>query len=429
MEKYFNFTVAIIVIGNLLDCIILANMMNAFLGKRKLHQSVIRIAYGLFYALSTASVFCSFITWQYCAFYLFLLFLLTFFYEEAWEKRIWVVLTLGSIRLSCLLLVFLAEGRVFYAPEICMSASLFLLCFVIMKRIPFEQNDEDIGETSRLWRVLLLLVSAASTAALFGLLHETKVSALFAVICCICFLIIDLSTFLLYHAVRQNAAYVKQRDSYRQLLHYYKNQIEVIVESQNNIRALRHDMKNHLLHLRIQLENKKYEDALCYLNTMTENMKGNMEYVSTGNTEADCLLNYKIRIAKKVLKKVEYQIQIPVDCEWKSFDFNIVMGNLLDNALEAAQDSEEKFLKIVIHVNKGILLIHVANSYKNIPNRQGKQFLSTKQESDTNCMKEACHGIGLQNVKRIVEKQNGDMELHYGNGLFEADVMLYLNQL
>lgn len=429
MEKYFNFRVAIIAIGNLLDGIILVNMLNTFLRKRKLHQSVIRIAYGLFYFLSTASVLYSFITWQYCAFYLFLLFLLTFFYEESWEKRIWVVLTLGSIRLSCLLLVFLAEGRVFYAPEICMAASLLLLCFVIMKRIPFEQNDEDIGETGRLWLVLLLLVSAASTAALFGLLHETKVSALFAAICCICFLIVDLSTFLLYHAVCQNAAHIKQRDSYRQLLYYYKNQIAVIVESQNSIRALRHDMKNHFLHLRIQLENKKYEDALCYLDAMMENLKGNMEYVSTGNTEADCLLNYKIRIAKKVLKKVEYQIQIPVDCEWKSFDFNIVMGNLLDNALEAAQDSEEKFLKIVIYVNKGILLIHVANSYKNIPSRKGRQFLSTKQKSDINGMKEACHGIGLQNVKRIVEKQNGDMELHYENGLFEADVMLYLNQL
>jgi len=94
----------------------------------------------------------------------------------------------------------------------------------------------------------------------------------------------------------------------------------------------------------------------------------------------------------------------------------------LDNALEAAQDSEEKFLKIDIHMNKGILLIHIANSYKNIPDRQGRQFLSTKQKS-------GIHGIGLQNVKRIVEKQNGDMELRYTEGLFEADVMLYLDQL
>jgi len=429
MEKYFNFTVAIIAIGNLLDCIILANMMNAFLRKGKLHQSVIRIAYGLFYLLSTTAVFYSFMTWQYCAFYLFLLFLLTFFYEESWEKRIWVVLTLGSIRLSCLLLVFLAEGRVFYAPEICMATSLFLLCFVIIKRIPFTRNDEEKGETGRLWPILLLVVSAAGTTVLFGLLHETKVSALFAVICCICLLIIDLSTFFLYHAVCQNDAHVKQRDSYRQLLYYYKNQIEVIAESQNNIKALRHDMKNHLLHLSIQLENKKYEDALCYLNVMMENMKGDMEYVSTGNTEVDCLLNYKIQIAQKVLKKVEYQIQIPADCEWKSFDFNIVMGNLLDNALEAAADSEEKLLKIDIHMDKGILLIHIVNSYRNTPNRQGRQFLSTKQKPDIHDISLPYHGIGLQNVKRIVEKQNGDMELHYENGLFEADVMLYLNQL
>jgi len=429
MEKYFNFTIAIIVIANLLDCIILANMMNAFLRKRKLHQSVIRIAYGLFYLLSTAAVFYSFMTWQYCAFYLLLLFLPAFFYEESWEKRIWVILTLGSIRLSCLLLVFWAEGRVFYAPEVCMATSLFLLCFVIIKRIPFTRNEEEKGETGRLWPLLLLVVSAAGTTVLFGLLHETKVSVLFAVICCICLLIIDLSTFFLYHAVCQNDAHVKQRDSYRQQLYYYKNQIEVIAESQNSIRALRHDMRNHLLHLRIQLENKKYEDALSYLDAMTENMKGSMEYVSTGNTGADCLLNYKIRIAEKVLKKVEYQIQIPADCEWKSFDFNIVMGNLLDNALEAAQDSEEKFLKIAIHVDKGILLIHVANSYKNMPDRRGRQFLSTKQTSDIDGMEEACHGIGLQNVKRIVEKQNGDMQLHYENGLFEADVMLYLNQL
>lgn len=422
MENYFNFSIAIIAIGNLLDCIILANMMRVFLKKRKLHHSVIGTAYGLFYVLSAAAVFYSFITWQYCAFYLFLLFLLTFFYEGSWEKRIWAVLTLGSIRLSCLLMVFLAEGRVFYAPEICMAAFLFLVCFVIMRRLPVAQNDEDKGEADRPRLILLLLVSAASATALFGLLYETEVSTMFAIICCVCVLIIDLSAFFLYHAVCQNDIHVKQRDSYRHSLYYYKNQMKVIIESQSNIRALRHDMKNHLLHLSIQLENKKYEDALCYLNAMMENMKSDMEYVSTGNTEADCLLNYKIQVAEKVLKRVEYRIQIPADCEWKSFDFNIVMGNLLDNALEAAQDSEEKFLKIDIHMNKGILLIHIANSYKNIPDRQGRQFLSTKQKS-------GIHGIGLQNVKRIVEKQNGDMELRYTEGLFEADVMLYLDQL
>lgn len=422
MRQYLDYRAFIIAAGSLLDCVTAANTMSAILGKRKLHPNLTRAVFCLFWFFSTLAVCYLQISWRYYMFYLFLLLLFSFLYEASPLKRMWAAFTLGSTRLSCLSLAFLAQDRVFYAPEVCIAALVFFLCFAAMKRLLFTQAAEAEGEINRSWLSLLLLVSGAGMTALFGVLLETEVSKSFAVICCVCILIIDLSTFFLYHALHQNDMHIKQRDSYKQLLYYYKNQMDVIAESQSSIRALRHDMKNHVLHIRAQLQNEKYEDALHYLDELTENMQSNTEYVSTGNKEVDCLLNYKIRIAKKILNRVEYRIRIPSDYEWKSFDFNIVAGNLLDNATEAAGESREKFLEIDIRADKGILLFHIANSYENTPKRQGKKFLSAKKQAGE-------HGVGLQNVKRIVEKQNGDMQLRYADGVFEADVMLYMSQL
>ena len=114
---------------------------------------------------------------------------------------------------------------------------------------------------------------------------------------------------------------------------------------------------------------------------------------------------------------VETKISIPEQLRLRSFDLNVLLGNLLDNAIDASVQTEDKKLKITIKLDKGILFLNICNSCQRIADGR-RDFLETTKEDKGN------HGIGLKNVRRIVKKYHGDLAFLYENGSMETDVMI-----
>lgn len=336
------------------------------------------------------------------------------------RKRIWLITALISVEGACYLIPYFAAGRVFYMQETAAGVLLFLFCSALIGRAEIS-DDEFEGPDGR--RTLLLtVVPAAGIVALVCLFAGDLKPYYLSALCCGCVLAGDLSVFYLYHVLVQNFTHLRQRDIYRQQTDHYRNQLEVITESQGRMRALRHDMRNHILHLRAELQRGDHEAALLYLEKMEEELQNPKEHAKTGNREIDSLLNYKLERARQVLNKVECSVNVPAELMAKSFDINVILGNLLDNAVEAAQDSERRWLRFVMRADRGVLLIHAANSFGRAPVKRGDRFLTTKDDSGQ-------HGIGLRNVERMVERQNGEIEFRCEEQVFSVDVMLYMNEV
>ena len=105
--------------------------------------------------------------------------------------------------------------------------------------------------------------------------------------------------------------------------------------------------------------------------------------------------------------------------ESAAFDLNVVIGNLLDNAILAASQTQEKWLSVVLNYEKGILFIQVQNSYQTVKKDMDGNYLTTKQETQN-------HGIGLKNVRRIVNQNHGTMQITDSDHIFDVKVMLYV---
>ena len=119
---------------------------------------------------------------------------------------------------------------------------------------------------------------------------------------------------------------------------------------------------------------------------------------------------------------VETKISIPEKLNLHSFDLNVVLGNLLDNAIDASVQTKEKELKIMMKLDKGVLFLNICNSCRGIA--EGKRSILETTKSD-----KMNHGIGLKNVRRIVEKYHGDMEFLCENGSMKADIMIYVKDM
>lgn len=409
------------VISNVLNVALIKKLLDGFLQSRDGRKWATAVGYTLFY-LATSILACLPAFWsKYGALRFLPVFLLSFLYQDPWDKRLWISAAIGSVEYSCCMIgYFLCAGNP-YIQTFSIGSLLFLLCYAVIQRTAgsFAEETDALGGKQTL---LLLLIPMASFAATLCVLYGNMSPPLASAACCLCILAVNLSVFYLYGMLLENHAHERQRDVYRQQTQIYRNQLELIGESQGRMRSLRHDMKNHILHLQAELQQGRSEEALAYLEKMSAYMLSPSEYVSSGNAEIDSLLNYKIHKAKQVLDKVEVEIKIPSHLALTSFDVNVILGNLLDNAIQAAVGSGKKWLELFIRADRGILLIRVANSYSGPIKKTGRKFDTTRQEGEK-------HGLGLDNVRRMVEELNGDIEIEYSEDAFRVEVMLYINRL
>ena len=290
---------------------------------------------------------------------------LTFFYRGAWKKRAWISLVIFSIDMACSLTVYFAFAQIVKMNQQAIHTLLLLICVAIISHMAYPADSREIAFDKRQTRILIV-IPAISVFILCILLYG-KSEGIASPLICVSILMINLSVFYLYHMMAESYKNVRENDIYRQQTYAYKNQLDVIMESQSRIRALKHDMKNHMLALQMLMRKKDWEEADRYLSSMQDFMANPAEYITTGNDAMDSLLNYKLQRANEILNTVEAKVNIPEKLVLHSFDLNVVLGNLLDNAIEAAGQTEEKELKIAMKLDKGILFINVRNSCRGLP--------------------------------------------------------------
>lgn len=213
-----------------------------------------------------------------------------------------------------------------------------------------------------------------------------------------------------------------EREMLEQEIRIYENQFDVIRNSQKNIRSLRHDLRHHIKMLTDMIENNEKEAALKYLSSMGVFMENTEEYVSSGNERIDSILNYMISRARAEEIKVEWKVQIPEHLEISTFDINVILSNLFDNAFNALKAVETPWLNILIKYDRGILCITMQNNGA-AEAKKSIEYKSLLEEISEE------HGYGLKNVSRISEKYHGNLSLSCEQGVFHVCVLLFLSDV
>lgn len=194
---------------------------------------------------------------------------------------------------------------------------------------------------------------------------------------------------------------------------FYQNQLDIVRDSAERMDMLRHDLKNHLLALNVLIKNGAQQNAIEYIEKMTGQQEETGLFENTGNLVIDSILNYKKGIALRKGISFETQIEIPDHFGFADFDMAILLGNLLDNALTAAEGTEPAYLSIFMKYSKSRLLIFIRNS---VCDKQGKDGI----------LEEKQYGVGLQSVKQTVLRYHGSLEVGYVGGEFYGKLLLFL---
>ena len=232
-------------------------------------------------------------------------------------------------------------------------------------------------------------------------------------------LCINIAVSLLYYSISKSIIAINERDIMNQQNQSYINQMNIINQSIENSLILKHDIKNQLFMIKaLSLENKNSE-INEYINNIVP-MFDNNGLAHSNNFVIDSIINFKLYNLKSVNVEIVVEINVPKQLNISGYDITVILGNLLDNTIEALMfDHENKSLKIIIKYSKENLLIYIENSFNGIIIKKQSKYVTIKANNKQ-------HGIGLNSIEKTLSKYGGHLQINSDNNLFCVDVLIPL---
>ena len=180
-----------------------------------------------------------------------------------------------------------------------------------------------------------------------------------------------------------------------------------------------HDLHNHIELLHRHLTHGNVNEAVEYL----EDLRGPVREITnsgwTGDEAVDYLIGNKTAAAQEQQIAAEVNMEFPRHTNIRSADLTAILGNLLDNALEAAKKvrGDQRFIRLTVRRIYNMLVIKVENGCEAPPVAKQGELITSKTEG-------GLHGWGLKSVRAAAEKYDGIVETMYEDHVFRAVVTL-----
>lgn len=185
------------------------------------------------------------------------------------------------------------------------------------------------------------------------------------------------------------------------------------------MRLWRHNYHNHIQAMLALIDQP--EELRAYLWMLNDDLTTVDTVLKTGNVMVDAILNSKLSLIRSRNITVHAKATVPAELNIQETDLCVIIGNLLDNAMEAClrqPDGEQRFIRVYIGILKRQLYICVTNSAGGQVKKAGNAYLSTKDADG--------HGFGLTAIDRMAEKHGGYVNRQSEPGAFATEVMLPL---
>lgn len=419
------FDIIVCALTNLFRMYLINRFIVVFLGK--LEKGRIRefLVYTCFYLVNTA-LFLQFHTaWINVLCNLVGIGIIVWLHTKSAKTIIFVTCSIYLIHAGCdvigtQMFIKYKDGEVHSQVYAAVAVFLIFVCELITEKIITNRRRPEEAQNFPLIFVPLCSIAVICFLTCFNACSNTGMA-----IVSIGLLIVNFFMLYLYNILLYSISQKYETEMLKTQVQVYANQLEVILQGEERIKALRHDMKHHLNELMLLANKHDVPEIQGYIDQMGEAIQNPSEMIASGNMEIDSVLNYMLQRAREVLETVIVKVMLPEEVK-HSFDINVLLGNLLENAIEAAKQTDKKYLNVNITLKKGVMKIKIENSFhvSNIIQKEqqgkGKVFLTTKPFKEQ-------HGIGLKNVEKIVEKYNGTMELLPRDDLFCVNLILYMS--
>ena len=195
-----------------------------------------------------------------------------------------------------------------------------------------------------------------------------------------------------------------------------RKHLEEVRSIYSEMRGYKHDFHHHLQALKGQLEAGETDRAIAYIEQLDQNLQGVDTLLKTGNVTADAILSAKIAPARAAGIAVTVQANLPAALTLSDLELSIVLGNLLEHAIEACKKAAgDRFLRLSLRMKGNMLYFYLLNSAGKKQTKVGSLFKTGKT---------GAHGFGLHRAETIIRQHGGWVKYNSEDGAFTSEFLV-----
>lgn len=196
-----------------------------------------------------------------------------------------------------------------------------------------------------------------------------------------------------------------------EIIQKYYREVENMYEK---MRGWRHDYRHHIQAMKVHAARGEYQEIDRYLDMLDDDLTNVETVVRTGNRMADAIFNSKLSLAAERQIQVKAQARLPVALTVSELDLCILIGNLMDNAMEACMElpAEQRLIRIYMEMKGSYLYLALTNT---AGGGKKNSFATTKGEG---------HGLGISRMDAVVRKYGGYIKRASEEEAFSTEILL-----
>lgn len=232
---------------------------------------------------------------------------------------------------------------------------------------------------------------------------------------------LTMSLIVIYFFTEICASFQSQKRLYLLESNYamLKEQLTVQNQTSQKLSKIRHDIKNHLININMLISNGEINNAqqlLKQINEETNNISIELSQ-TTNNSIIDSIVLYKASLCENKNIQFEYSLEPLPNIKINIIDLSSALSNLLDNAIEASNKTNNPFVNLKIFVYKGYLTFVVKNSFSGEISDNNNKLITLKKDFKN-------HGYGTEIINEIAEKYEGKYSWEIHNKIFKSTVIV-----
>lgn len=351
------------------------------------------------------------------------------FYGDFWGKIVFAVIYNAVWMVGELLIgvLFLTVDLSIVKYEILGSILSKILLILLVKLLQCFFRHDSVSILSWKDNALLMALPVGSmflTYHLFMLSYKmgAESDVFVSFLAFLAILIINIVMFAVYIKLSDSLEVKHENSIYQLEINLYNEHIKEKEAAMSEFRKSKHDLKNKLIFLLDLLRDKKYGEMEEYIKDLVDlkSLEG-FTVAHSDNSLIDALVNYKYETAKEHGIRFSVKLDIPVSFSLANSDLCVILGNALDNAIEAniGKDIINPFIDLKMKYIQNNLIIILENSFDgNIKMDEKGKIVTRKQDNEN-------HGIGLTSISKALVKYNGFMDVEINDKKYKLTIIMH----
>ena len=297
----------------------------------------------------------------------------------------------------------ITEYTIYRAISSILIRVFYLIFLLILKNLNFKISN--LKKIHMYEGIIVLLFGLSLSMSIFNLYKNEKVLSDKKTEIAIISIATIIFMLVLIKIINEIVKFSKEEVEWKLKESEYKRQLTYIKSMEDltyNLRSQRHDFNHHIGCIYGLLQTNNISDAKIYTEKLVSAMQEANTIVNIDNAIIASILNFKLAIAKSKSINLEIDVKIPKELSIDSTDISIILGNALDNAIEACEQCKEKNITIKMYIQSDHLIIKICNN-KNI-DLINPSLDTTKTDKEN-------HGFGIENIRYVVEKYDGLLKI------------------